>query len=199
MVANLKFVLINSVSRSWPVTKACENILTVTWVGVSPSLLSSILARERDLTWYNFPISYDSWNLTSSTKRNELNRTTLACRPLRYQQLTSNSKQRTSVKNILSLTQNNEFMANCQRNVKCWAVQNYNCIIVEMTITVRSRPRVHEMKTGPVTQNTFLVGFSKLYIYLCVLYLRARDRQFGSIWFSNLMVQTFLWVTVELS
>lgn len=197
MVANLKFVLINSVSRSWPVTKACENILTVMWVGVSPSLLSSILARERE-TWLDTTSLSVMTVETLPRRRNGMSWTTLDCRPQRYHQLTSNSKQRTSVKNILSLTQNNEFLANCQRNVKCWAVQNYNCIIVDMTITVRSRPRVHEMNTGPVTQNTFLVGFSKRYIYLCILYLRARDRQFGSIWFSNL-VQTFLWVTVETS
>lgn len=183
MVANFKFVLINSVSRSWPVTKACENILTVMWVGVSPSLLSSILARERDPTWYNFPISYDSWNLTSSTKRNELNNSCLPTSTL--PPIDVKLKTTSSVKNILSLTQNNEFLANCQRNVKCWAVQNYNCIIVEMAITVRSRPRVHEMNTGPVTQNTFLVGFSKLYIYLCVLYLFSLDRSDFQIWYKN--------------
>lgn len=167
------------------------------WVGVSPSLLSSILARERE-TWLDTTSRSVMTVETLPRRRIRMSWTTPACRPQRYHQLTSNSKQRTSVKNILSLTQNNEFLANCQRNVKCWAVQNYNCIIVEMAITVRSRPRVHEMNTGPVTQNTFLVGVSKLYIYLCVLHLRARDRQFGSIWFSNL-VQTFLWVTVETS
>lgn len=126
MAANFKFVLINSVSRSWPVTEACENILTVMWVGVSPSLLTSILARERerpDDTTFRSVMTVE----TLPRRLNGMSWTNLACRPQRSHQLTSNSKQRTSVKKILSLTQNNELLANCQRNDKCWAVQNYKC------------------------------------------------------------------------